>query len=330
MTRAETRLQHRIVDVHAHCLPAELDELLLGRHGIDVLLRPKLTSPEAAVSDWEEDVLERLRLMDEAGVAVQVLSVPPPPLLRAEADAVQVAQLANDAHAALVACHPERFRAFAHLPLPHLDASLRELHRAVVELDLAGVAIGCSFGDVSAAAEEFDPLYERINELGKPVFFHPVMTGLCSPLLTDFGLQGPLGALLEDSALATQLVVRQLPLRYPRVAMIVPHLGGVMPLYLERMNNQLGRAMPDAAMRPADVARLLYYDTVSHSSTVALHAACRSLGADRLLLGSDYPALEYFERYPQSVEYVRQSGLGAVDVDAILGGNAASLFSWAR
>ncbi len=108
--------------------------------------------------------------------------------------------------------------------------------------------------------------------------------------------------------------------------MIVPHLGGVMPIYLERMNNQLAHALEDTGLRPGDVARLLYYDSVSHSSEVALHAACRSLGPDRLLLGSDYPALEYFEPYPRSTNYIRQSGPPPADIGAILAGNASNLF----
>jgi predicted TIM-barrel fold metal-dependent hydrolase len=325
-----TAAQPAIIDVHAHCLPKELDELLTQRHHIDVLLRPKLVPQDAPVSDSEDDVARRLQLMDEAGVALQVLSVPPPPVFSSEEDAVEVARLANDRHAALVNRHPDRFAAYAHLPLPYLDASLRELARATDALGMGAVVIACSFDGVSAVAERFDPLYEQINRLGKAVFFHPAITGLCSPLITEFGLQGPLGALLEDSVLATQIVMRQLPLKYPNIPMIVPHLGGILPLYLERMDNQLAHLIHDTDMRPREIAKLLYYDTVSHSSTVSLRAATESLGASRLLTGSDYPALEYFDGYQKSINYVREADLPPQHVDAILHTNAARLFPMTR
>jgi aminocarboxymuconate-semialdehyde decarboxylase len=125
------------IDVHSHLWTTEyLDRLeRLGRS--DTGFRRGIGA-EAT----EADLDHRFALMDRAGVDLQVLSVTPlSPHLAAESDAVASAGAANNTYAELVARFPGRFRAFAALPLPHVDAALRELARAFDELGAVGVGV---------------------------------------------------------------------------------------------------------------------------------------------------------------------------------------------
>jgi predicted TIM-barrel fold metal-dependent hydrolase len=215
--------------------------------------------------------------------------------------------------------------AYAELPMPYVDASLRELERCRTQLGFDMVNLLASCGTTSAVAAEFDPLYEELDHAGTVVLFHPRVTGLCSPLVVDYGLSNPLGPLLEDSVLATQIVRRQFPQKFPNLKIIIPHLGGVLPIFLQRMDNQMSMRFPELSERPSDTVRRMWYDTVSHGSAVGLRSACESFGVDRLVTGSDFPALEHFDGYKASIDYIRDAGLPEADVEKILYVNAPQL-----
>jgi predicted TIM-barrel fold metal-dependent hydrolase len=314
-----------IYDVHAHCLPTVVDELLRERRGVDAMARPLSVPLDEPVSDSDEDIEARLRMMDDAGVEIQILSANLP-LLGREDDAVELVRLVNDAHANVARRFPDRFQAYIELPLPHLRAAFAELTRCREELGMSAVNILASHGAVSAVDEQFDPLFEELDRSGTVIFFHPRVSGLCSPLLIDYNLAGRLGPALEDTVLVFQMLTRQFPLRYPNLKIIIPHLGGMLPIYMERMDNQMGRLLVDLPERPSTVVKRLWFDTVSHCSLVALRSAHESFGADRLVTGSDYPAMQHFQGYRASLDYIREASLPAEHVHRILHVNAAELF----
>jgi predicted TIM-barrel fold metal-dependent hydrolase len=315
-----------IIDVHAHCLPDAIHQLLMSRFGVNAMMRPTFVPQDSPVSDVAEEVIGRLAMMDHAGVSIQVLSLPPLPMVGDETDAVDIARLANDAHARMVAAHPTRFRSLVQLPLPYLEASLIELSRGLDELRMDGVMVFASYGPVAVMSEQFDPLLEALNRRNAVVLLHPTVGGLCSPLLNEFQLGAPLGPALEDTVVVFQMLKRQILSRFPDVRIIVPHLGGILPIFIERMNNQMSRAVPDLPDRPSALVRRLWFDTMSHCSVVGLRAAHAAFGADHLVAGSDYPAMEHFDGYARSLTYVREAGFSDDDVERILHGTAASLF----
>jgi predicted TIM-barrel fold metal-dependent hydrolase len=142
-------------------------------------------------------------------------------------------------------------------------------------------------------------------------------------MLGEYGLGG-VGPVMEDTLLAMHLIVRQIPLRYPNVKVIISHLGGLMPNFLGRMDHQLG---PHALAEPASAtARRFYYDTVGHGCEAALLAAWKAFGADHLVPGSDWPVLLRGESYKATFDYVRHSDIPADDVDKIIHRNAPALF----
>ena len=307
-----------ITDIHAHYLPPEYVQRLAGISSDP----PRGTPPR---SGELTEVEKRLEMMSEAGVIRQVLSPMQGPYMENETNAAEAARVLNDCYAELIARQPDRFAGFVSLPLPHVDASLREMRRGLDELGMAGVALNCSVLNRSTAEEEFEPLYEEMNRRGTVIFYHPVQNGICSPMITDYGFTVSVGASLEDSAIVLHHIARKLPARYPNIKMIVPHLGGIIPMLLNRLDNQAPQQHPDLPEKPSITARRFYYDTVGHGSQAALACAAEAFGADHLLTGSDYPVLLGFESYRETFDYINQSRLPAGEIQAILHENAANL-----
>jgi 6-methylsalicylate decarboxylase len=314
-----------ICDVHAHCMPADV-EAMLRENEPPGTVRLKYGHLDPPMSDTDADTDARVTIMDGAGVQTQVLSLSPLPMLGDEALTVRLVQAANDAMASMVERHPDRFVAYAELPMPYLDASLRELERSRSELRMQAVNLLASSGTTSAVAAEFDPLYEELDRTATVVFFHPRVSGLCSPLVTDYGLSAPLGPVFEDTLLVAQMVRRQFPQKFPDLKVVIPHLGGVLPIYLERMDNQMALLFPDLAERPSDTVRRLWYDTIAHGSKPALRSAWESFGVDRLVTGSDYPVTEHHDGYKAAFDAIGNAGLPDADVQQILHENAPRLF----
>jgi predicted TIM-barrel fold metal-dependent hydrolase len=288
--------------------------------------RPGLDGEDDAVTDADDAVERRIALMDQAGVGRQLLSAMFAPYLAGEADAVRAANCVNDAHAAMAAKRADRLAAYAALPLPHIEASLRELRRCLDDFGMIGVALQCFCFDESLAAERFDSIYEELNRRKAVVFFHPCVNGLCSPLISQWGLAPTAGALFEDTTIALHLILRRIPDRFPDITFIVPHLGGALPMLLNRLDNQLPLSAPGLPEKPSKTARRFYYDTVGHGSVAALRCAVDAFGADRILPGSDYPVLMAFESYRDTFGYLSGAGLPDADVHAILTTNVDQVF----
>jgi 6-methylsalicylate decarboxylase len=271
-------------------------------------------------------ILARLRQMDEAEVQMQVLSpAASPPYAEKEADAVAAARLINDSYAELARKYPGRLTAFMSLPLPHIEAALREMERGLDQLGMLGVSMTCSCFDRSTAEVEFEPLYEEMNRRGAVLNYHPIQNGICSPMINDYRFTVSVGASLEDSAIVLHLIARRVPERFSSIKYVIPHLGGIIPMLLQRLDNQAPRQHPDLSEPPSATARRFYYDTVGHGSHAALLCAWKAFGADHLVAGSDYPVLLAFETYRQTFHYIRECGLPVEDVDKILNHNAQML-----
>jgi predicted TIM-barrel fold metal-dependent hydrolase len=312
-----------IVDIHAHYFPKEYNALLLRIGGKSLPEAARAITARRMRDDDLSGIPTRLQHMDEAGVSMQVLSpAASPPYAEKEDDAVAAARLINDSYAELARRHPGRLAAVVSLPLPHIDASLREMERGLDQLGMLGVSMTCSCFDRSTAEAEFEPLYEEMNRRGAVLNYHPIQNGICSPMINDYKFTVSVGASLEDAAIVLHLIARRVPERYPSIKYVVPHLGGIIPMQLQRLDNQVPSQYPDLPERPSATARRFYYDTVGHGSPAALLCAWKAFGADHLVAGSDYPVLLPFETYRQTFHYIREVGLPEADVDKILNENA--------
>jgi predicted TIM-barrel fold metal-dependent hydrolase len=318
-----------IVDVHAHCTPNTYTALLERIGGRQPAGEPYPVfdgGPPPPRSDAPDDIDARLKLMDEAGVQMQVLSQPAGPYFDDVDQATEGARLINDGYAALVRRYPDRFAAYAVLPLPHVEASVQELRRAHDELGLCGAIVACSIQRTrSPAEEEFEPVYAELDRQGSALYFHPSGNGLCSAFLNDYGLTYAAGAPMEDTTVVTHLMARAIPTRYPNIKIIVAHYGGAMPMLLDRLDHEAPPRVKGLAEPPSVTARRLYYDTVGHGSPIAFAAAEQAFGADHLLAGSDYPVTLFFERYAANFDCIRESGLAPEAIDQVLYANAVRL-----
>ena len=317
-----------IIDVHAHvAVPTYLAALAEG--GVrppGYVARGQTASPTSGgqSADNPAAMAGRLAMMDRAGVAMQILFPSLAPYLVDQALAVRAARLANDRHAALVQAYPGRFLGLAALPLPHIDAALAELRRGLDDLGLAGVSMHTTCLGTAIADERFAPVFAEMNRRRALLILHPSVNGLQSPLLTDWHLETSAGPLLEDVTVALQLMAANIPVRYPDLRIVVPHLGGGLATMLDRLDNQMPLAIRGLKARPSEMARSFWYDTVSHGSAPALRAAVEAFGADRIVPGSDFPVLLSFESYARTFGYVRDA-VSKSAADRILHDNAATL-----
>ncbi|MFD1276817.1 amidohydrolase family protein [Streptomyces kaempferi] len=273
----------------------------------------------------DADLEARFALMDRAGIDLQVLSTAPQsPHLPAESDAVALAEAANDSYAELVARFPDRFLAFAALPLPHVDAALSELTRALDELGAVGVGVTTTVLGRTLADPLFGPLYEELDRRGAVLYVHPCRRGRGQPAdhraRHDMDGRGAGRGHGGDHAPDP---------RGPSRALSTDARPGVAPgrgtaAAAPPLDDHLAFESPGTPEPPSVAARRLWYDTVSHAHPPALVAAVASFGADHIVLGTDFP-YEDGEVFLRAVDHIADSGLGPEEVTMILDTNAADL-----
>jgi predicted TIM-barrel fold metal-dependent hydrolase len=311
-----------VIDVHAHYHPMVYLDAASKAMGFEI--KPFEPHPD---TDDPKHIETRLAEMDEAGVTLQVLSPAAgrAPYGSSEGTSLEAAKLCNDLTSELVSKYPERFKAFVTLPLPHIDASLLELDRAMLLPGMIGLNLHISAQNRSVAEDEFLPIYEAMNRRKGVIFYHPCGNGICSPMITDWGLGSAMGTSLEDAAIVAHLIRKGIPSKFPDITFVIPHLGGPIAMLLDRLNNQYSMRALDLPEHPKDTARRFYYDTVGHGSHAALTCAVMAYGADHLLVGSDYPVLHSWEKYERTINWPRDVELPTGAVEQIMEGTAAEI-----
>ena len=313
------------IDVHAHYFPTEYLDLLDRFGGSQVgtaIARNFLAGKEP------KELEARFRMMDDAGVDMQMLSVGPQlPYFEEEAHAAEAARVCNNMYAELVKQYPPRFKAFACTPLPHMKASIAELSRCLDELGMVGATVATTVLGRTIADASFEPLFAELNRRKAVLFIHPAGISANSPYISQYDLKWPIGAPFEDTICVLHLLKAGITTRYPNVKIIFSHLGGTLPFLTKRLDAQAPWFMPESSDKPSVLARGLWYDSVNAHGP-ALRCACETYGADRILLGTDYPYWRD-EFFRLAVTYVQQSGLSSNDISRILDENARNLLGLA-
>jgi 6-methylsalicylate decarboxylase len=306
------------IDIHAHYWTEDYLDLLTALGKADAGAARGLGAGGA-------ELAARLRLMDRAGVQMQVLSACPQTPYGGDAKkAAGAARFVNDQYAGLIQAHPDRFAAFATLPMPHLEESVDEMGRALDELGMAGVAMNTSVLGHALVEPDFEPVFAELNRRGAVLYLHPAGNSACSPLIGNYHLTWMVGAPVEDTISVMHLITHGIPARYPNIKIINSHLGGALPMLLQRADDQYGWEAPDTPERPSVAARRMWYDTVGHGHVPALRCAIDSLGADRLLLGTDFP-YENGDIFVRAVDYINAPRIDPDAARAILDHNASAL-----
>jgi aminocarboxymuconate-semialdehyde decarboxylase len=251
------------------------------------------------------DAGKRLEDMDRVGIDVEVLSISTPNIYFAD-DKRQpvIARVMNDAYAALIAQHPRRFKGFASIPMDAPEEALRELHRSIDELKLHGVILLSNIRGRPLTSPAYRPFFEEANKMKLCIFLHPMLPPNAE-LYRDFVL-GPLVAFPFDTTLAVaRLCFAGLFRDFPDIRWVIGHLGGAIPYLMERLDNGF-RDFPECRANidvlPSVYLKRLYYDTVTFSPHT-LTMARNLVGADHMVMGSDYPhLLGSIERSVSSIE----------------------------
>jgi aminocarboxymuconate-semialdehyde decarboxylase len=189
---------------------------------------------------------------------------------------------------------------------------------------LSGVEVAASVDGDYLGQDRFAAFWAAAEETGALVFVHPTTRGFGVDALNDYYLWNTAGNPLETTITAAHLVMAGVLERHPELRILLAHAGGAILALRGRLRHS-HTFQPEARSRlaesPLDSIRRFHLDTVTHDSTL-LRAAIEFVGANRVLLGSDYPFDMGLER---PAEPIRELGLDPADEAAILGGNALRL-----
>ncbi|MGH9088874.1 MAG: amidohydrolase family protein [Acidimicrobiales bacterium] len=317
------------VDVHCHYVSRELltadDRLQLrtqqGRTELFYLDRPlgpvtpELTSLEALREDMERARLSRRLLCTASWLTFYWLDA---------AAAQAIVRSTNDGLARAAFEDPAHLSALASLPLQDVDAAIAEADRVATELDVAGLAIGTNVAGVYLDDERFDPLFEAVQDLELPVFFHPDNVGGIASL-DGYSLRWLVGNPQEVATCMARILLGGVLERYPRLKLCFSLGGGGISQLIGRLDHgwrMREESRARTTLPPSTLLRRCYVDSIVHSET-SLKQVLRVLPAENVVLGSDWP-WDMGTSDPRA-RIVGTTGLAPGDAAAILSGNARRL-----
>lgn len=328
----------RTIDIHAHLVPSSLWRAAAAgrewygyRHepgeGLGTFMgdgkRTVFSSPKARFTPEE-----RLRDMDAQGVDVQVLSIHTP-FFGYHLDPERGRALArevNDEIATMVRQWPQRFAGLATLPVQDVKAAIDELERAVTVLGLKGAELDTVVNGENWDEPKFLPLFKAAEAMGAVLFFHPQpQHNIMMQRTTRYGLFNSLGVIVEDAIVVAILILGGILDACPDLKVCIAHGGGPACFAMGRLDrgwHARSYARPASAQPPSAYQRRLYYDTVTGHEP-ALRFLLDQVGADRVVLGSDWPFVSWD---PSPVAWIQgMASLTAEEKAQILGRNVEAL-----
>ena len=264
------------IDTHQHFFP----KVYVDTIGLETLAAQM---PNKQAPDWSPE--RAIAMMDAHGIEEGVLSVssvPPVP------DTPRLLRACNEAAADLRMRHRGRFGSFASLPLPDVDASLKEVEFAFDTLQADGVIVFTSYDGRYLGDSLFAPVLQELNRRDAVVFIHPNDPPYAVPPIAPASvLEFP----FETARTATSLIITGALTAYPNIRFILSHAGGVLPYLVPRLTLSISM-MPGVAERvgdPAAAFRTFYYDTAL-SAGPSVFAALAQVGSpERITFGTDFP-----------------------------------------
>ena len=281
-----------------------------------------------SVDDRFTDPERRLRDMETMGIDVQVLALAPPEYFYwlEEDIATAVARTQNDHIADVVRQWPDRFRGLGTLPLAHPKAAVAEAQRLHDDLGMRGIEIGTDVVGNDLDDPNLEPVWEALADLGLVVVLHPA--GFTEGRrLTDYYLVNVIGLPLSSTLAVTRMILGGVFERHPGLRMLVVHGGGYLPFYPARTDHAF-RHRPEMRKHidrlPSEYLTNLWFDSTVFSADL-LETLVRTYGADRVLMGTDYP-FDMGQGNP--IDFVMSARLSDHDRNLILGENADRLFGF--
>ena len=285
-------------------------------------MRTGFTSPKVRYT-----VEERLKDMDAQKVDVQVLSIHTPFVgyhLEA-AQGLALAREVNDEIGATVRQSTGRLAGFATLPVQDVKSAIGELERAVMKLGLKGASLDTHVNDDQWDEPKFLPFFKAAEQMGAVLFYHPQpQNNFLMQRIPRHGLFNSLGVILDDAIVTAVLICSGVLEKCPDLKVCIAHGGGPACFAMGRLDrNWHGRpATRSTSQPPSAYQKKLYYDTVVPSEE-ALRFLLDRVGADRVVLGSDWPFVPW---HPSPVAWVQNlKSLTPEEKEKILWKNLAAL-----
>jgi len=266
---------------------------------------------------------QSLEAMDRDGIATAIVSISPSLWFGDIAATRKIAREWNEYAADLARNHPGRFAVFAVLPLPDVEASLREIEHALDTLGAVGFGLVTNYGDKWPGDKVFAPVFDELNRRKAVVYFHPTDSPAFDGILPD--VPSPMIEFPFDSTRAiVSLLFGGTFTRCADIRWIFSHGGGALPMLAARITGiaknrkDLSARVPNGVMAEL---RKLYYDIAGVIDPIPFNAIRSLVGPSRLLFGTDYP----FWSPNVAIKVLEDLGIAGAERDAIERGNALGL-----
>jgi aminocarboxymuconate-semialdehyde decarboxylase len=311
-----------MIDTHSHWIPPSYARALEDEGRIDPGVEATRQIVLAAHgADRLIDLEARFAEMDEAGVDKAVLSIPPPGIGFQDAGrAAEAARLVNDELIQAAERFPDRLRVMMTLPLPHAEEAVAEVHRVASHELVRGVELFGVTGRFQTDSPEFEPVLKEIADSGLMAQMHPAFEPPADAMRA-WGLGGSLGAVFGNSLAAARMIFSGTLDRIPNLNLLVTHLAGVLPYLQTRIDDLSGQGEAEHEIGYY-LRERIWTDNCSYHRP-ALMCAVETMGANRIMTGSDYPFRGTVKR---CMDDISDSGLPDADIDAILHRNAEPWF----
>jgi len=309
----ETEGKYREVMPHLSC-DSTGREVIMFR-GKATYSIPELYKPELRIGE-----------MDKAHIDIQVISIIVP-FVQYDIDpklGIGYSRIQNNAIAEVVRAHPNRFVGLATVPLQDPSAAANELERTMKELDMKGVEIGTGVNGKNLDWPELWPFYAKAQELDAFILVHPGTFPEVEQM-KKHSLRNLIGFPCETSLAIASLIFGGVLEAFPRLKFCFAHAGGFAPYQRGRLEHGYHvreECREIISKPPSEYFKLLYFDTITHYKP-ALEYLIKTVGVDKVLLGSDYP---FDVADPDPIKSVsRLDVISTVEKQRIWGENAADI-----
>lgn len=307
----------------------------LAGPGREFIERIRNSGPRGAkIAEQLKDIGDkRVAEMDAAGIDMQVLSLNSPGVEQADAaEQIAIATESNDFLAEAVKKHPTRFAAFAALAIAAPDKAAEELERRVRKQGFKGTLINGHTRGRYLDDKFFWPILERIEALNVPLYLHPTISpkpvvdalyGGFSPAVTATLAGGGWGWHIETAVHLIRMILGGVFDKYPKLQVVIGHLGEGIPFMLPRLNKNLPTEMTKLA-RPlgAYLRENVHYTFGGFNFPATFLDLLLEVGVERIMFSVDYP----YGSMAEARAFLQQLPVTEADRERIAHGNAEKLF----
>jgi predicted TIM-barrel fold metal-dependent hydrolase len=318
----------RIIAIEEHVTTALYEELPARSGRSNTLAERSKRLGHDIASELRNMSNTRIAAMNEAGIDIQVLSLTIPGGQGLDAaTAIKITRDANDRMADAAKAHPGRFAAFAALPTPDVAAAVKELERTVATLGFKGAMINGHTNGEFLDDKKFWPIFEAAQSLDVPIYLHPrdphpsaqfYFAGYPELATAAWGFT------LDTVSHFLRLIFAGVFDAYPRLQIILGHMGEGIPFFLDRLEDHTSIAAKRRGLKKgaAQVMRENVYVTTSGNfSTAAFQCTRDVLGLDRIIFSVDWP----YESNQIGVDFLNRLPLAPAEKEKLAYGNAARL-----